>query len=94
MTARFSHVELISARVPLLKFKDVLFDVNVDLNVHNVVGVRNTRLLKAYSDCDPRFSRLVLAVKHWAQKHDINSAHRKTLSSYSLALMVLHFLQS
>ena len=92
-TARFCQIELINARVPLLKFRDIQNNINVDLNVHNIVGIRNTRLLKAYSDCDDRFPKLVLAVKRWAKSNDINSAHRKTLSSYSLALMVVHFLQ-
>lgn len=36
---------------------------------------------------------MVLAVKKWAKDNRINSAHQKTFSSYSLALMVIHYLQ-
>ena len=36
---------------------------------------------------------LIVIVKLWAQSHDINDACRATLSSYSLVLMVIHFLQ-
>lgn len=43
---------------------------------------------------DWRVKPLVLIVKLWAQKHQINSAHHSSLSSYSLALMVIHFLQT
>lgn len=104
---------MITAKVPLLKFRDNTLNINVDLNIHNIVGIRNTRLLKAYVDCkwflfiltrssihhlihisgDARFPRLVLAAKRWAKTNDINDAHRKTLSSYSITLMVLHYLQ-
>lgn len=36
---------------------------------------------------------LVLVVKLWAKYHDINNAKNMTISSYSLALMVINFLQ-
>lgn len=36
---------------------------------------------------------MVVVVKLWAQYHDINDAKRMTISSYSLVLMVLHYLQ-
>lgn len=90
---RFVEVELIQAKVPLLKFKDRVTGVHVDLNIHNTVGIRNTRLLKAYAECDPRVAKLVLAVKLWARENGINSAHHGTLASYSLTLMVIQYLQ-
>lgn len=36
---------------------------------------------------------LVIVIKLWARKHRINDAYNKTLSSYSLVLMVIHYLQ-
>lgn len=41
-----------------------------------------------------RVRPLVLVIKKWASFHDINDASRGTLNSYSLVLMVLHYLQS
>lgn len=41
-----------------------------------------------------RVRPLVLVVKKWASFHEINDASRGTLNSYSLVLMVLHYLQS
>ena len=35
----------------------------------------------------------MLAVKWWAKKNEINEARFQTLSSYTLSLMVIHFLQ-
>jgi len=42
---------------------------------------------------DWRVRPLALVVKLWAQHHHINDARNSTISSYSLVLMVLHFLQ-
>lgn len=42
---------------------------------------------------DWRLRPLALIVKLWAQHHNINDARNSTISSYSLVLMVIHFLQ-
>ncbi|KAK2538836.1 Papd4 [Columba guinea] len=68
--------------------------VDFDLNVNNVVGIRNTFLLRTYAYIESRVRPLVLVIKKWARFHDINDASRGTLSSYSLVLMVLHYLQT
>ncbi|KAK7793005.1 hypothetical protein R5R35_009606 [Gryllus longicercus] len=85
--------ELIQAKVPILKFRDAHQGLEVDLNCNNAVGIRNTHLLYCYSQMDWRVRPLVLIVKLWARKHNINDAKNMTISSYSLVLMVIHFLQ-
>lgn len=42
---------------------------------------------------DRRVQPLVIVIKLWARKNKINDAYNKTLSSYSLVLMVIHYLQ-
>ncbi|XP_030028326.2 poly(A) RNA polymerase gld-2 homolog B [Manduca sexta] len=86
--------ELIQAKVPILKFRDVRNGLQVDLNCNNVVGIRNTDLLHCFSRMDWRVRPLVALMKLWAQAHNINDARQRTLSSYSLTLMVIHFLQT
>ncbi|CAH2049002.1 unnamed protein product, partial [Iphiclides podalirius] len=85
--------ELIPAKVPILKLRDARHGLHVDLNCNNVVGVRNTGLLGCYSRADWRVRPLVALAKLWARAHRINDARRRTLSSYALTLMVIHFLQ-
>ncbi|XP_068622599.1 poly(A) RNA polymerase gld-2 homolog A-like [Battus philenor] len=85
--------ELIHAKVPILKFRDAQNGLQVDLNCNNVVGIRNTNLLNCYSRMDWRVRPLVAMMKLWARAHRINDARHRTLSSYSLTLMVIHFLQ-
>ncbi|XP_041981044.1 poly(A) RNA polymerase gld-2 homolog A-like [Aricia agestis] len=85
--------ELIQAKVPILKFRDARHGLQVDLNCDNVVGVRNTGLLYGYARADWRVRPLVAVAKLWARAHHINDARNRTLSSYALTLMVLHYLQ-
>ncbi|NXK88168.1 GLD2 polymerase, partial [Formicarius rufipectus] len=86
--------QLIRAKVPIVRFRDKVSYVEFDLNVNNVVGIRNTFLLRTYAFIENRVRPLVVAVKKWASWHAINDASRGTLSSYSLVLMVLHYLQT
>ncbi|CAG9818420.1 unnamed protein product [Phaedon cochleariae] len=85
--------ELILAKVPILKFKDKETGFEIDLNCNNSVGIRNTHLLHCYARLDWRVRPLVVIVKLWAQANKINDAKNMTVSSYSWALMVIHFLQ-
>lgn len=87
------HPTLINAKVPLLRFIDSNSGLEVDLNVNNIEGIRNTHLLKCYTCLDWRVQPLVLIIKEWAQAYNINNAKEKTLSSYSLVLLVIHYLQ-
>ena len=87
------NVELIPAKVPILKFYDSHGRLEVDLSVNNPTAARNTHLLHCYSQLDFRVRPLVLAVKWWAKENGINEARFQTLSSYTLSLMVIHFLQ-
>ncbi len=68
--------------------------IEIDLNFNNCVGIRNTHLLNCYAQIDWRLRPLVIIVKLWAQHHNLNDARNGTISSYSLVLMVIHFLQS
>ncbi|NXH40486.1 GLD2 polymerase, partial [Dicaeum eximium] len=86
--------QLIRAKVPIVKFRDKVRNVDFDLNVNNVIGIRNTFLLRTYAFIENRVRPLVLVVKKWASFHEINDASRGTLNSYSLVLMVLHYLQT
>ncbi|NXJ83884.1 GLD2 polymerase, partial [Trogon melanurus] len=89
------RTQLIRAKVPIVKFRDKVRQVFCfDLNVNNIVGIRNTFLLRTYAQIENRVRPLALVVKKWAHVHEINDASRGTLNSYSLMLMVLHYLQS
>lgn len=52
ISAFIEKMELIRAKVPILKFRDSHTQVDVDLNCNNAVGIRNTHLLNSYSQCE------------------------------------------
>jgi DNA polymerase sigma len=52
LTDRLARPELIQAKVPILKFHDTRFCLEVDLNCNNSVGIRNTHLLYCYSQSE------------------------------------------
>jgi len=85
-----------SARIPILKLQfreesDHVLDV--DLSCHNTQPLSNTKLLRAYSQLDPNVRNLGIIMKHWAKAEQVCGAAEKNLSSYSLILMVIYFLQ-
>ncbi|CAK6970523.1 poly(A) RNA polymerase GLD2 [Scomber scombrus] len=88
------RTQLIRAKVPILRFREKGSDLEFDLNVNNTVGIRNTFLLRSYAYADLRIRPIILVVKKWAHHNQINDASKGTLSSYTLVLMVLHYLQT
>lgn len=45
----FEQFNLIEAKVPILRFRDSMHNLEVDLNFNNCVGIRNTHLLHCYA---------------------------------------------
>ncbi|KAK2837353.1 hypothetical protein Q5P01_014565 [Channa striata] len=88
------RTQLIRAKVPILRFREKGSDLEFDLNVNNTVGIRNTFLLRSYAYADLRIRPMILVIKKWARYSQINDASKGTLSSYTLVLMVLHYLQT
>jgi terminal uridylyltransferase len=66
--------------------------IQCDINFTGLVAIRHTTLLKCYLACDPRVRPMMLFVKIWAKRRNINSAYQGTLSSTGWSLLVLHFL--
>eukprot|EP00930_Biecheleria_cincta_P037877 TRINITY_DN26027_c0_g1_i4.p1 TRINITY_DN26027_c0_g1~~TRINITY_DN26027_c0_g1_i4.p1 ORF type:complete len:425 (-),score=55.52 TRINITY_DN26027_c0_g1_i4:19-1293(-) len=91
--AQFELQEAVwSARVPVLKFK---FDgwLDVDFSCQNTEAILNTELLKSYAKIHPVIRQLVVGVKFWAKAQGVCGAKNKHLSSYTLTLMTMYFLQ-
>ncbi|KAE9045119.1 hypothetical protein PR001_g2996 [Phytophthora rubi] len=83
------------ARVPVIRFQYTLGDLDYkcDLCFDNELGLRNTRLLRAYASYDDRARDLGLAVKHWAKQRGISDTASGFLSSYSYVLLSIYYLQ-
>jgi DNA polymerase sigma len=64
-----------------------------DISVNNNLAVINSRLVGSYCAIDSRVQPLGIVIKSWAKARGINDRSRGTLSSFSLLLMLIHFLQ-
>ncbi|GMT05215.1 hypothetical protein PENTCL1PPCAC_27389, partial [Pristionchus entomophagus] len=82
------------AVVPIIKMETVSPNsLEVDINMNNIAGVYNSHLMHYYSRVDDRFPALCLIIKHWAINAEVNDSLNGTFNSYSLILLVLHYLQ-
>ncbi|KAI3383940.1 hypothetical protein SNEBB_006849 [Seison nebaliae] len=88
----FNRIISIRARVPILKFQHKNL-IEGDINLNHINSIYNTILIRLYGLCDERFIQLAFLVKKWARKHNINDGSKHTIASYSLYMMVIHYLQ-
>ena len=83
----------ISTRYTRLSVIDLETKINIDITVHNLLPIKNSKMLRLYSLFDQRFHILGIFLKHWVKINNIKGAPNKFLSSYALLLLVIHFLQ-
>ncbi|KAF0978234.1 hypothetical protein FDP41_002749 [Naegleria fowleri] len=90
----YSDVQgIFNARVPIVKFTEPILKLHCDVGVNNILAVYNTKLVGLYCDIDVRCKQLIFFLKFWIKQRCINDPYRGTLSSYSLVIMIIHFLQ-
>ena len=66
--------------VPIVKIWDPELQIACDLNVNNHVALKNTRLVRAYMELDPRVRPLAMIVKYWTKRRIINEGERSALA--------------
>ena len=81
------------ATVPLVKFCHRQTAVNVDISFNKSNGVQAVKLIKHLINEFPVLPKLVLVLKHFLRMRDLNEVYTGGLSSYSLFLLCVSFLQ-
>ncbi|XP_073009315.1 protein HESO1 isoform X4 [Typha latifolia] len=82
------------ARVPLLIYKSVVYDISCDISINNHLGRIKSKILHWITELDERFGDMVLLIKEWAKAQEINNPKSGTLNSYSLCLLVIFHFQT
>eukprot|EP00892_Ulva_mutabilis_P002609 jgi/Ulvmu1/12349/UM089_0033.1 len=82
-----------TSRVPVAKFQLPGTPIDVDVTINNALPLRNTELLRAYADIDPRLRDFIFIIKHWAKQRQIADAYKSTLSPYAWVLMAVFVAQ-
>lgn len=81
------------ASVPIVKLTDRETQVKVDISFNMQSGVQSAELIKSYKKKYPPLSKLVLVLKQFLLQRDLNEVFIGGISSYSLILMCISFLQ-
>ncbi|CAF1121495.1 unnamed protein product [Rotaria sp. Silwood1] len=84
---------ILQAKVPIIRTRHRQWHIAIDISLHNMLAIENTRLLKTYTEIDSCVSELGYMIKHLAKLCCIGDASRGTLSSYAYIIMLIHFLQ-
>lgn len=81
------------ASVPILKLTDKLTEVKVDISFNMRNGVKSAKLIKKFISDYPHLPYIVLVLKQFLLQRDLNEVFTGGISSYSLILMTVSFLQ-
>lgn len=81
------------ASVPIVKLTDARTTVKVDISFNMNNGVKSARLIKSFKEKFPALAKLVLVLKQFLLQRDLNEVFTGGISSYSLILMTVSFLQ-
>ncbi|XP_074843975.1 terminal nucleotidyltransferase 4A isoform X2 [Carettochelys insculpta] len=89
----YSIKVLDKATVPIIKLTDQETEVKVDISFNVETGVKAARLIKEYMKKYSLLPYLILVLKQFLLQRDLNEVFTGGISSYSLILMAISFLQ-
>ncbi|KAL6100179.1 tent4a [Pungitius sinensis] len=89
----FSIKVLDKATVPIIKLTDQETEVKVDISFNVETGVKAASFIKDYVKMFPVLPYLIFVLKQFLLQRDLNEVFTGGISSYSLILMVISFLQ-
>ncbi|KAL5021958.1 hypothetical protein ScPMuIL_001113 [Solemya velum] len=81
------------ASVPIVKLTDLLTEIKVDISFNMTNGVKSANLIKQFMEEYPNLKYLVLVFKQFLLQRDLNEVFTGGISSYSLILLSVSFLQ-
>lgn len=81
------------ASVPIIKLTDKATEIKVDISFNMSNGVKSADLIKTFKQEYPVLTKLVYVLKQFLLERDLNEVFTGGISSYSLILMVISFLQ-
>jgi len=81
------------ASVPIVKLTDLKTDIKVDISFNTSTGVKSAKLIKEFKKQFPALPKLVLVLKQFLLQRDLNEVFTGGISSYSLILLTVSFLQ-
>lgn len=85
--------KILAARVPIIKYRQDLTDMECDLSMANRSGFYMSEMLYLYGSMDKRVRPLVFAIRKWAKDRHVTSPYAgRWVTNFSLTLLVLFYL--
>ncbi|KAL0129801.1 hypothetical protein PUN28_001806 [Cardiocondyla obscurior] len=81
------------ASVPIVKLIDKESEIKVDISFNMNNGVKSADLINSFKSQYPVLEKLVMVLKQFLLQRDLNEVFTGGISSYSLILMTISFLQ-
>ncbi|XP_072757266.1 terminal nucleotidyltransferase 4B [Anoplolepis gracilipes] len=81
------------ASVPIVKLTDKESEIKVDISFNMNNGVKSADLINSFKRRYPVLEKLVMVLKQFLLQRDLNEVFTGGISSYSLILMTISFLQ-
>ncbi|KAG0236805.1 hypothetical protein BGW42_002673 [Actinomortierella wolfii] len=81
------------ARVPIIKMRESITDLAVDISFNIDNGVQSAIMVKRFMEAAPGLKPLTMLVKHFLMLKDFNEPYIGGLGSYTTMIMILSFLQ-
>lgn len=86
---------ILSARVPIIKYRHSLSNLECDVNNSAASGIDLTHILWLMNHWDSRLAPLVFAIRMWAAQNNICvKKPGPLLTNFALTIMIIFFLQS
>jgi non-canonical poly(A) RNA polymerase PAPD5/7 len=89
-----NYVEIIeSARVPILKFKEKVSNITIDISFQAESGILTREYISNIVSIYPFLRPLILLLKYYLSQRNLNDTYNGGIGSFCLTLMVVHVAQ-
>ncbi|KNG49687.1 poly rna polymerase cid14 [Stemphylium lycopersici] len=85
--------QVIHARVPIIKFKDSLTKLQVDISFENLSGVQAQATFADWKEQYPDMIYMVALLKQFLVMHGLNEVHTGGLGGFSIICLIVSYIQ-
>ncbi|KAF9110280.1 hypothetical protein BGX27_006577 [Mortierella sp. AM989] len=91
--AAFDVVVIARAKVPIIKCKEAISGIAVDISFNMANGVQSAEVISRYLDEMPGLRSMTMLIKFFLMLKNHNEVYNGGLGSYTTVIMILSFLQ-
>src|SRR5690606_17876049 len=86
--------KFLSARVPIIKFKESWSHISVDISFNSHQGISSGAIVNRYLSETPVLKPMAMLIKHFLHMKGYKEPRNGGLGSYTTILMIMSFLQT